>query len=217
MKKVLIGISIFIIVIILIALSIIIGNKASSYEFHDNLTEKELLYINVNDKDVYICDNCLYSGESGDFVLGTMFDVDSSSGELELIKKEEYEYVIGNLTGAGIKLRDNYRKAIAYYGIKDGYANWNMENKDGSIYQTEYPSKYMDDKDLKNGFLNFVYIKDNDKWELLKASKFAKSGSMILNDYDEYVYFSFQFVFNGSSEFTKNDRMENMTIYHYKK
>lgn len=217
MKKFLGYISIIVIVIIFVVLSIVIGKKASSYEFHDNLTEKELLYIKINDKDVYICNNCLYAGESGDWVLGTMFDVDISSGELELSSKEEYEYVIGNLTGAGIQLRDNYRKAIAYYGIKDGYATWNMENKDGSIYQVEYPSKYINDKELKNAYLNFVYIKNNNKWELLKASKYAKKGTMILDDYDEYVYFSFQFVFNGSSEFTKNDRMENMTIYHYKK
>lgn len=212
MKKNIIYISCFLFILfILIIFSFFIMkySNGSKYKFNDNVTFEDLISLYNGEQTLKICDNCVYSANS--------WDGENSSLLLEY-DGNEYKtlevYSDNFITKVGVGLEDYYKKVIAYYGIKDDYAYWNVELSSGDIYYYNYPDNIVESKDINNAYLRFVYYLEDGKWILLEADKTKKIDTLNI---DEYIMFTFDFSFNGKNENVKDKTVASYSIYYKKK
>lgn len=197
--------------IFVFSFNIFFSNNSSKYEFNEKLTKEELLHLESSVNDVTVCDNCIYTGSNWE---------EKPSSSLLSVKGTEYEkiddYDMILKTGVDVSIGDYYKKVLAYYGIDEQEAYWNIEYKNGDVEIVNYPTDEIDRNDVKNAYLVFVYYPDGDDWKLLSLGRYKYSNGSISN-LDEYVRFTFEFAFNGESKYNRDKTLAAYSIYHYKK
>lgn len=220
MKKNLIFITgIFICLLFLVSLSYFIMeyNDGSRYKFNDNIDKNDLLNLYLNDDQMTICENCIYTCSNWDE------DISSSLLRIEYDENNSVNYETVNVydeaytTGLDVSLGDSYKKILAYYGIREKYAYWNVELANGDIYFYDYPSDIIKSDDVVNAYLNFVYYLDDGAWKLLSPSKYKNVDNKVIDNLDEYILFTFEFSFNGYSEHISDETLAAYSIHYYKR
>lgn len=214
MKKNIIYISVFsLIILIIFGLSIYVMKitDGSKYKFNDNVTKSDLIGLYFEDEKIELCENCIYTCSNWDSDnYSTIFKV--NNGEYEVFKN--YDYVLH--TNLDISIGDSYKKVLAYYGIKDNYAYWNVEFDNGDIALYNYPNDVIKGKDVLNAYLKFVYYLDGEEWKLLPVGKYRNSSDNIIEGVDEYISFTFEFSFNGYKK-VNDEALAAYSILYYKK
>ncbi|MBQ4570485.1 MAG: hypothetical protein IJN90_05970 [Bacilli bacterium] len=211
MKKNIMYIICFIIILLLIILFSYLFmnyNNGSKYKFNDNVNFDDLINLYYEDDKINLCENCVYMCSNWD---------DKETSLLLKYDGEEYEtidvYGVNYVTNLGVKIGDSYKKVVAYYGILDNYAYWNAEFKNGDIFYYNYPNDIVDDNNLVNAYLRFIYYNKDGEWVLLDVNRAKKIDSLGL---EEYIMFTFEFSFNGNSKNVKDKIIAAYSIY-YKK
>jgi hypothetical protein len=214
MKKNIIYISVFsLILLVIVLLSIYVMNVTggSKYKFNDNVTKSDLIGLYFEDEKINLCENCLYTCSNWDSDnYSTMFKINNSKYEI----LENYDNVF--TTNLDISIGDSYKKVLAYYGIKDNYAYWNVEFKNGDIAIYNYPNDVIKEKDVLNAYLKFVYYLEGDEWKLLPVGKYRNNSNDIIEGVDEYISFVFEFSFNGYKKVNPG-ALAAYSIMYYKK
>ena len=185
--------------------------NGSKYKFNDNVTKSDLIGLYFEDEKVELCENCIYTCSNwGTDNYSTIFKIDNS--EYEVLNS--YNNVLN--TNLDVMIGDSYKKVLAYYGIKDNYAYWNVEFKNGDVAIYNYPNDIINDKDVLNAYLKFVYYLDGEEWNLLPVGKYRSNSNDIIDDVDEYIVYTFEFSFNGYKN-VKEESLAAYSIAYYKK
>jgi len=219
MKKNIMFISIIIILlIILFGFSFIVMyiNDNSSYKFNDNINTDDLINLYVDDEKLVVEENYMYMAnnwsESSSSLVKINYD---ENGNISYGDYQELERLY--TTDLDIGIGDHYKKVLAYYGIEEGYAYWNVEMKNKDVFFYNYPSDIVKDDNVSNAYLNFLYYLEDGNWKLLHPNKYKNKSEEIVENLDEYVLFRFEFSFNGYSESIKDESLAAYSVFHYKK
>lgn len=220
MKKNIIFVSVIItILIIFLGLSMIVMyiNDTSGYKFNENITKDSLINLSIDNEKLVVEDNYMYVASNWESeITSSLLKVNYDSlGNITYSDYEEYDRLYN--TDVGVAIGDHYKKVLAYYGIEEGYAYWNVEMKNEDIYFYNYPSDIVKDDNLANAYLNFLYYLEDGKWKLLHPNKYKNKSGEVIAGLDEYVLFRFEFSFNGYSSAIKDDTLAAYSIFHYKK
>lgn len=198
-------------VIVILSIVVMNYNNGTKFKFNDSISKEDLINLYYEDTKLTLCENCLYSVSNwGDDDYSSLLKLEDN--EYELVESFENVYT----TNLDISIGDPYKKVIAYYGVLDNYAYWNVEFSNGEIAFYNYPSDIIKDKDILNAYLKFIYYLDGDEWKLLSPSKYRSDSKIEIDGVFEYVSFTFEFSFNGYKNI-KNDTLAAYSIFYYKK
>lgn len=208
----------FSIIVLLFGFSLIVMfiNDDFGYKFNSNIKKEDLINLYVEDEKLVVKENYIYTANSWENNTSTLIKVEYDDlGNIIYGDAKEYERVF--TTNLNINIGDHYKKVLAYYGIEDGYAYWNVEMKNKDVYFYNYPSTIVEDDNVSNAYLNFLYYLEDGKWKLLHPNKYKNKSGEVISGLDEYVLFRFEFSFNGYSDIIKDDTLAAYSIFHYKK
>ena len=143
MKKNIVFISVIISILILfLGLSMIVMhiNDTASYKFNDNITKDNLINLYYDKEKIVVDDNYIYSASNWESVItSSLIKVNyDDNGKISYGDYKMYDYLF--TTDLGVEIGDHYKKVLAYYGIKEGYAYWNVEMKNKDVFFYNYPS-----------------------------------------------------------------------------
>lgn len=192
-------------------------NDTASYKFNDNITKDNLINLYYDKEKIVVDDNYIYSASNWESVItSSLIKVNyDDNGKISYGDYKMYDYLF--TTDLGVEIGDHYKKVLAYYGIKEGYAYWNVEMKNKDVFFYNYPSDIVKDDNIYNAYLNFLYYLEDGEWKLLHPNKYKNKSGEVVDGIDEYFLFRFEFSFNGYSSAIKDETLAAYSIFHYKK
>ena len=199
-----------------VSLIVMYINDDFGYKFNNNIKKKDLVNLYIDNDYLSIEDNYMYIANSWDENTSTIIKIDyDNNGNIIYGKYKDFDRLYNTALDVGIG--DHYKKVLAYYGIKDGYAYWNVEMKNKDVFFYNYPSDIIRDKNISNAYLTFLYYLEDGKWKLLHPNRFKNKSGEVVSGLEEYFLFRFEFGFNDYSKNIKDETVGAYSICHYKK